>query len=184
MALNRVYPSDLRPPAPREMRREPPEPDADRAFEPVAAPGAPGTREKPAGETSPPPQTSEPKLDFPLPDPADAEDEARRPVVRYEDPLPIIMPLRYPVTIEGVGLVRQLAINDPTLWDIQDWAAGRLKTNYELMARMVGIDPVALGALRWPDVEALAAIVTTMLPEAMRDGIEKSKAAWARSNPR
>jgi hypothetical protein len=105
-------------------------------------------------------------------------------VVRYEDPLPIIMPLRYPVTIEGVGLVRQLAINGPTLWDIQDWAAGRLKTNYELMARMVGIDSVALGALRWPDVEALAAIVTTMLPEAMRDGIEKSKAAWARSNPR
>jgi hypothetical protein len=45
------------------------------------------------------------------------------------------------------------------------------------MARMVGIDPVALGALRWPDIEALAEMVTGMLPEAIRAAIEASKAA-------
>jgi hypothetical protein len=85
------------------------------------------------------------------------------------------MPLRYPVEIEGVGEVRSLTINPPALWDIQDWSAGRLKTNFELMARMVGLTPAALGALRWPDIEQIASIVATMLPDELRAAIEASR---------
>jgi hypothetical protein len=164
-----VYPSDI---APREFLGEPPEPDPEKAFEPEAPRG------KPADEASPAPPADEAGLDFPPPEPPVAEEPPVRPAVEYLDPAPVILPLRYPVHIEGVGTLRELAIHGPTLWDIQDWAAGRLRTNYELMARMVGIDPVALGALRWADTETLAAIALTMLPEAMREAIAASKATW------
>jgi hypothetical protein len=173
-----VSPSDIRP-RPRE-RSEPPEPDIERAFEPVEIGGG-----RPKGGTSAPPGEAQAPPASPLPEPpGEALGPAEapiRPAVEYLDAQPVILPLRYPVKIEGVGVVRQLTICGPTLWDIQDWAAGRLTTNYELMARMVGIDPVALGALRWADVEALAEIVTGMLPEVMREAIAASKAAWVRN---
>jgi hypothetical protein len=96
-------------------------------------------------------------------------------VVRYLGDTPISLALRYPVEIDGVGEVRSLTVNPPALWDIQDWAAGRLKTNFELMARMVGLSPAALGSLRWPDIEQLATIVATMLPDELRAAIEASR---------
>lgn len=160
-----VSPSDIR--GVREFSRDPPEPDADAAFATVEGPAAPG---KPKGEPLPPPPAFSP------PDPPDEpEPPPIRPAVEYLDPAPIILPLRYPVRIEGVGIVRELAIHGPTLWDIQDWAAGRIKTNFELMARMVGIAPEALGALRWPDVEALASMVATLLPDQLRAAMEASR---------
>jgi hypothetical protein len=164
-----VSPSDIR--GVREFSRDPPEPDADAAFAPTE--DAPG---KPKGEPLPPPGGNESPPVFSPPDPPDEPEPAPiRPAVEYLDPAPIIYPLRYPVYIDGVGTVRELAIHGPALWDIQDWAAGRIKTNFELMARMVGIAPEALGALRWPDIEALASIVATMLPDQLRAAIEASR---------
>jgi hypothetical protein len=55
--------------------------------------------------------------------PPGAAEAPIRPVAEYLEPAPVILPLRYPVRIDGVGIVRELAINGPTLWDIQDWAA-------------------------------------------------------------
>ncbi len=97
-----------------------------------------------------------------------------RPEVIYDGVGIRTYALLYPLTIAG-RKIRRLTIHPPTLWDIQDWAAGRLATNYELMARMVDMDPVAIGALRWPDVQALVDITTAMLPDAVREAIELSK---------
>jgi hypothetical protein len=154
----RVYPEDIL----ARHRPEPQAPDLEQAFEPAPAPAPP----------APTPEAAELHVADGIREPEPAPD---RPEVRYLDQAPIVFPLRFPVEIAGAE-VRSLTINPPTLWDIQDWAANRLQTNYELMARMVGLDPVALGALRWPDVEALASITTTLLPEPIREAIEKTKA--------
>ena len=158
MAATRVYPEDLL----ARHRPEPDEPDPERAFEPVEFP-----RKK--AEDAPLPPPGVPGLTDPG---ANGEPEARpRPTVRYLGDTPIVLPLRFPVEIDGQE-IRSLTVNPPALWDIQDWVAGRLKTNFQLMARMVGLSPEALGALRWPDIEQLANIVTAMLPEKLRAAIE------------
>jgi hypothetical protein len=170
--VTRVYPEDIL----ARHRPEPDEPDPERAFEPVELP-----RRKAVDASLSPPGGNEGAAGLADPgangEPEGAPEAAppARPVVRYLGDTPISLPLRYPVEIEGVGEVLTLTINPPALWDIQDWAAGRLKTNFELMARMVGLAPAALGSLRWPDIERLADIVTTMLPPAVRAGIEASK---------
>ena len=153
----RVYPEDLL----ARHRPEPDEPDPERAFEPVEFP-----RKKAEEAPFPPPGDTDPG--------ANGEPEAPalpRPAVRYLGDAPIVLPLRFPVEIDGKE-IRLLTVNPPALWDIQDWVAGRLKTNFQLMARMVGLSPEALGALRWPDIEQLANIVTAMLPEKLRAAIE------------
>jgi hypothetical protein len=164
--VTRVYPEDIL----ARHRGEPGEPDIDRAFEPVEFP------RKPAADASlPEPGGDEAPLNLADGEPPGEPEPPPRPAVEYLEPTPIVFPLRFPVRIDGAE-VRALTIHPPTLWDIQDWAAGRLRTNYELMARMVGLDPVALGALRWPDVEALAGITTALLPDPIREAIEKTKA--------
>jgi hypothetical protein len=149
---------------------DPPEPNAFEVFDTVETPGKPQDAPAPpqqGNEALPTSATVEPP-DEPEPPPV-------RPVVEYLDVTPIILFLRHPVRIEGVGIIRRLEINSPALWDIQDWAAGRIKTNWELISRMVGVDPVALGALRWPDIETLASIAATLLPDQLRAAIEAIK---------
>jgi hypothetical protein len=165
----RVWPEDIKP---RVFEGEPPEPDPTGAFEPAA-----GARGDGAGEASEAREDSSGQAAFVDPGTPD-EDEAAipvRPTVRYLGARAIMVPLLYPVEIAGLGEVCEVLIDQPALWDIQDWAAGRLRTNYELMARMVGLDPTALGALRWPDIERIATITTDMLPEAMREAIAAMK---------
>ena len=168
--MTRVYPEDIL----ARHRPEPEEPDPERAFEPVEFP-----RRKAEDASLPPPGGNEgaPGLaeGGANGEPEGVPEAVPRPAVRYLGDAPVVLPLRFPVEIEGVGEVRTLTVNPPALWDIQDWAAGRIKTNFELMARMTGLPPEALGSLRWPDIEQIATIVATMLPDQLRAAMEASR---------
>lgn len=159
-AVRRVFPSDV---APQGFLDEDPNPAAEfaPAEQVVAVP-------ENQGAEAPPIAAEEPV------EAAQPEPPPPRPEVSYDAVGVRTYALLFPLTIAGRKL-RRLTIHPPALWDIQDWAAGRLPTNYDLMARMVDMDPVALGALRWPDIEALVDITTAMLPDAVRDAIELSK---------
>ncbi|KRQ99289.1 hypothetical protein [Bradyrhizobium valentinum] len=78
-----------------------------------------------------------------------------------------------PLKIEG-KMLRHVTIAPPALWDVQDFLAGRIRSNFEMASRMTGIDGVALGALKWPDADIVLQIVTDMLPEFIRDAIERA----------
>ena len=162
-AVRRVYPEDVAPSGYLDR-----DPDSVAATEPVQRAESPGES---SGEVPPIEPADLPGREgAPEPEPAPV-----RPEVAYQGVAGVhVYTLLFPLKIDGRKLTR-LTIHPPALWDIQDWAARRLKTNYELMARMVDMDPVTLGALRWPDVQALVDITTAMLPEALRDAIELSK---------
>jgi hypothetical protein len=184
MTVRRVYPEDV---APANFLDR--DPDPATAFAPVDG-QPPKVAEQPR----------EPDLAA-TPEPPEPEPIVR-PVVAYPDSVGLRVhlldgqerllkesvhyPLMYPVKylLDGQErVVKEITAHPPALWDIQDWAAGRLKTNYELMARMLDMDPVELGALRWPDIAALIDITTAMLPQELRDAIALSKQVSEPSRP-
>ncbi len=79
--------------------------------------------------------------------------------------------LLFPVVIANVPL-RRVTVAPPALWDVQDFIEGRISTNVELVGRMTGLDPVSLGALRWPDIQAVIGMMTDLLPDFIRAAIE------------
>jgi hypothetical protein len=150
----RVYPEDI---APREYL-EPDTPDSEKAFEPAS--NEPGSIPQP----TPPPTPEPPPV---------------RPEVEYVgDGGAVIYTLLFPLRIGGDNqdIRKHVVINHPSLWDVQDWATSRLPTNYQLVARMIGMDPVDLGALKYPDIAAIMEIAATMLPDEIKDAIAASKA--------
>ncbi len=162
MSVHRVYPSEVA--ASGFLDRDP---DTATEFAPVNAQGD----ETPAEEAP----WVDPEGEAATAAAAEPEPAPARPEVVYADVGGTrAYKLLYPVRIDGKRITG-LTIHPPALWDIQDWIAGRLKTNYELMARMVDMDPVALGALRWPDIQAITDITTPMLPDAVREAIEAAR---------
>jgi hypothetical protein len=79
--------------------------------------------------------------------------------------------LLYPVNIDG-RTIERVVVNHPALWDVQDWLDKRLTSHFELIARMTELDVVALGALRWPDMQALLDMTVELLPSFIREAIE------------
>ena len=95
-----------------------------------------------------------------------------RPLVDYPGTAGCrIYPLLHPVKFFGEPLLKQVTVHPPALWDIQDWAARRMVSNYELIARMVDMTPMRLGALRWPDINAIVELALPMLPVLLREAI-------------
>lgn len=141
------------------------------AFEPSPSPGAPAPEPLPweGAGIGPEPDAGEAAGLSGYPDPAPP---APRPTVSYVghggDRAYVLL---YPVRI-GDRELRRVIVRHPALWDVQDWIEGRIKTNFEMMARMTAMTPVDLGALKWPDAEAVLAIVNSMLPAFIRDAIE------------
>jgi hypothetical protein len=194
MTVRRVYPEDV---APANFLDR--DPDPATAFAPVDGqpPDAPKPAEQPSADLGL--ATQHPALD---PEPEPEPEPIVRPVVAYPDSVVLRVhlldgqerllkesvryPLMYPVKylLDGQErVVKEITAHPPALWDIQDWAAGRLKTNYELMARMLDMDPIEPGALRWPDIAALIDITTAMLPQELRDAIALSKQVSEPSRP-
>lgn len=180
--VRRVYPEDV---APANFLDR--DPDPATAFAPVDGSRADASiklAEAPSDQAAPSPEPPGPEPEPPPIRPAvaypgaaglrvhvlDSNERLLKDTVRY----PLLYPVKY--LVEGEErLLTELTAHPPALWDIQDWVAGRLKTNYELMARMLDMDPIDLGALRWPDIEALIDITTAMLPKEVRDAIALSK---------
>jgi hypothetical protein len=159
--MARVYPEDI---APREYL-EPDTPDSEKAFEPAS--NDPGADPGPIPQPTPPPASEPPPV---------------RPEVEYTGQGGShIYTLLFPLSINGVER-NHVVINHPSLWDVQDWASSRLPTNYQLVARMVGMSPVDLGALKWPDISAIMDIATTMLPDEIKDAIAATKAVKGDGN--
>lgn len=149
------------------------DPDPMAAFAPAvpeldrwAAPGTAPPIEPEQGEAAPLAPSAE---IAPQPAPAPAEPRPAAAYIgkggerRYR--------LLYPVKIEGRA-IRMVTVSHPTLWDVQDWIAGRIKTNFEIMARVTAMPEVELGALKWPDVQALITLTSEVLPDFIRDAIE------------
>lgn len=102
-----------------------------------------------------------------MPDP----EEVPRPEVHYVGGLgQRRYVLLFPVKVGG-KMFRHVTVSHPSLWDVQDWLAGKMQSHFELIARMTGLTTVELGALRWPDVQALLDITQNMLPEFIQQGI-------------
>lgn len=100
-----------------------------------------------------------------------APEEAPRPATHYVGGLgQRRYVLLFPVTV-GDKTFRYVTVSHPALWDVQDWLAGKMQSHFELIARMTGLTTVELGALRWPDVQALLDITQNMLPEFIQQGI-------------
>jgi hypothetical protein len=179
MIHQRVYPSDIAPEGfvPSGER----DPDPMGAFAPASSPTGDEDR---SGSTSPPsPSQSEPQpspvgetFDEPQAEP-EPEPAPPRPAVEYVGAGGQRKhALLYPVRIEG-RMLRSVTVSPPALWDVQDFLAGRITTNFEMASRMTGIDAVTLGALKWPDADIVLQIVTDMLPDFVRDAIEKAAGA-------
>lgn len=151
-------------------------PDLD-AFAP-ADPLAPPPPEGLAAEThqdAPLGQGTLPGMDAPEAPPPEPEPAPPRPGVIYEGDQRGTRThvLLYPVRFDGDATwLRRIKVCPPSLWDVQDFAAGRIRSNYDLMARMTGIDAVRLGALKWPDIDALLDMTMDLLPDFIRQAIE------------
>lgn len=162
MATNVLDPSDIAPEGfvPND------DPDPMGAFAPSTVP-----LEEPAAEPvsifgtedQPPADPEEPPPEPPEP----------RPEVRYvggEHDVTTVR-LRTAIVVDGVKIA-SVRVNPPALWDVQDFLAQRIKTNIEMASRMTGIAPVVLGALRWPDAEAIFDVVLKKLPDFIRESIK------------
>jgi len=174
-----AYPSDIAPPG-WSPDRDPDDPFAG-GYQPKPGPKpdipTTGSGVKPAPITRDDEETArfadvEQQVFANLPD-EPPEPEVPRPAVQSIGTAGLTRyTLLYPVKIEGLAL-REIKISPPALWDVQDFLAGKIKSNFELISRMTGLSPVMLGALRWPDVQALLNITTDLLPAFVRDAIDQ-----------
>jgi len=169
----RVYPSEIAPAGFAPARGDP-DPMGDFApAQEAETPARPADRPYPRPVPEPVPEIL---THMGAPDEAEAPSEPPppRPDVEYlGSEGQRVYFLLYPVIVGNLTL-REVTIGQLSLWDVQDFLAGRIKTNVELLSRMSGIDPVSLGALKWPDVEALLSMVTALIPDFIREAIEKS----------
>lgn len=102
--------------------------------------------------------------------------EVPRPEVRYIGTGGNrVYKLLHPLKIGGRE-VRQVTMHHPTLWTIEDYVAGKIKTNFSLIGAMSDLPESEAGALRWPDAQAIIAIVTSMLPTFIQEAIEAAGA--------
>ncbi len=89
------------------------------------------------------------------------EDE---PSVVYDDlAAPVVIRLAYPLTVEGVRL-HEIGLRPPTFRDVRSVVDGGM-SQLEMHANMAGISVGTLCALRWPDMENVAAAARHLAPE-------------------
>lgn len=103
--------------------------------------------------------------------PVQSAGEGDEPVVSVDGAVGMLShTLLIPLIVNGRRLT-QVTMRLPDLGDIDDWGSGRLKTNRDLLARLTGLHPVVLRALKWPDAEAVIKLFEAAAPAFVIDEI-------------
>ena len=72
--------------------------------------------------------------------------------------------LLVPLKVNGKWL-RQISLRLPSQGDIDDYINDDNRSRREFLARMAGLDPLVIKALRWPDSEAVHQLFHDMVPQ-------------------
>lgn len=72
--------------------------------------------------------------------------------------------LLVPLKVNGKWL-RQISLRLPSQGDIDDYLSDDNRSRREFLARMAGLDPLVIKALRWPDSEAVHQLFHDMVPQ-------------------
>lgn len=72
--------------------------------------------------------------------------------------------LLVPLKVNGKWL-RQISLRIPSQGDIDDYLSDDNRSRREFLARMAGLDPLVIKALRWPDSEAVHQLFHDMVPQ-------------------
>lgn len=96
---------------------------------------------------------------------SDVSLEEAGPVVAVADPGcgDMSYTLLVPITVNGERITK-VTLHLSDLGNIDDWGSGKLRANRDLLARLTGLHPAVLRALKWPDAEVVIKLFEAAVP--------------------
>ncbi|WP_281978793.1 phage tail assembly protein [Pseudorhizobium flavum] len=73
-----------------------------------------------------------------------------------------------PLYVDGYRL-EEVTLRHLTQAELDDYAGGEIETRRLLLARVTGLHPDVIGAMIWPDSEALHQMFADLLPAFLKD---------------